>query len=187
MPLHPDIDGIISHLKINVTSADTLTRGLSREQVNWRTEPGKWSAGQCIMHLNLINADDLPRLESVIDEARDHGVTAAGPFRYGWLSRKFVSTMELPVTKRFSSPKPYLPPAEGEPDAILAEYRRISNELVRLAEKARGLDLGRIKAGLSGVPLIKMPLGARFSLLVTHDTRHLFQADQVMKDARFPK
>jgi hypothetical protein len=46
------------------------------------------------------------------------------------------------------------------------------------ADSAQALDLGRVKAGLPGVPLIKMPPGARLSVLATHDTRGLWQADQ---------
>jgi len=187
MPVHPDIDGIISHLKTNLASVGAIAEGLSTQQFNWRVEPGRWSIGQCITHLNMIDGADLARLEAVIDAARSQSITANGPFRYSWLSRKFVNSMEPPITRKFSAPKPYLPPPEVAIDATVNEFRRISNELLRLAEKARGLDLRKVKTGLSGVPLIKMSLGARLSLLATHDTRHLWQADQVRHDARFPK
>jgi len=187
MPLHPDIDGVVAHLKTNLASAGTLADGLSTQQFNWRAEPGRWSIGQCIAHLNLINGADLTRLEAVIDAARAQSITANGPFHYPWFSRKFVNSIEPPVTRRFSAPKLYLPPPEVAIDTTVNEFRRISNELIRLAENARGLDLRKVKTGLSGIPLIKMPLGARLSLLATHDTRHLWQAHQVRQDARFPK
>ena len=143
--------------------------------------------GQCIAHLNLIDGDELAKLEGVIDKARAKGITALGPFRYPWLGRKFVNMMEAPVTNKFKSPKPYRPPPEVAIEATLGEHRRISNELIRLARKAEGLDLRKVKIALSGVPIIKMSLGSRLSLLATHDTRHLWQADQVRQDARFPK
>ena len=92
--------------------------------------------------------------------------------------------MEPPITKKFKAPKQYVPPPDADIEGTIAEYRRISNELIRVAQKARGLDLRKVKTGLSGVPIVKMPLGARLSLLATHDTRHLWQADQVLKSAR---
>jgi len=187
VPIHTDLEGVITHLKTNLASADTILLGLSNSQFNWSPEPGRWSIAQCIGHLNLINGQDLPRLASVIDTARTQGVKGTGPFHYGWLSRKFIILMELPPTKKFKSPKQFTPPPEAVIDTSLAEYRRISNELLQLAQKARGLDLSKVKTGLAGVPVIKMPLGARFSLLATHDTRHLWQADQVRKDAHFPQ
>ena len=187
MPVHPDVDGIIGHLKINLNTADTLTRGISREQFNWIPEPGRWSVGQCITHLNMIDGQDLGRLAGAIEKAQAKGVKAAGPFRYGFLSNKFVNMMEPPITKKFNAPKTYQPAPEVEVDATIAEFRRIGTELLRLVERSRGLDLTRIKTGLSGIPLLKMSLGARLSLLATHDTRHLWQADQVMRDPRYPR
>ena len=184
MPVHSTIDEVIAHMKINLGSAETLTRGLSRQQFNWRPEPGRWSVAECIGHLNLINGADLKTLEAAVDAAREKGLTGEGPFQYGFVSRKFVNTMEPPITKKFKAPKQYVPPPDADIEGTIAEYRRISNELIRVAQKARGLDLRKVKTGLSGVPIVKMPLGARLSLLATHDTRHLWQADQVLKSAR---
>ena len=187
MPVHPDVDGVIQHLRINLESADTISRGLTKQQFNWTPEPGRWSVGQCFEHLNLIDGQDIGRIGSAIEDGHAKGMKAPGPFRYGFLANKFVNSMDPPITKKFKAPKNYLPPAETEPDATLKEYRRILNEFLRLAERARGLDLTRIKTGLSGVPLIKMSLGARLSLIATHDTRHLWQADQVLKHPSFPR
>ena len=183
MPLHPDVDGIIAHVRINLNSLDGITKGLSKEQFNWCPETGRWSVGQCIQHLNMIDGADLNRLARVISAAQTKG---APPFHYGIISRKFVNAMELPIVKKFRAPKDYLPPAEVEIDPTVAEFRRICNELIRVAEAARGLDLRKIKTGLSGIPLVKMPIGARMSLIATHDTRHLWQADQVLKAPGFP-
>jgi hypothetical protein len=187
MPLHSTIDEVVLHIRANLNSVDNLTRGISREQFNWRPDPGRWSVGQCIGHLNLINGADLKPLRAAIDGGRSRDLTAAGPFQYGFMSKKFVAVSEPPPTSKFRAPKLYQPPAELEIEATLNEYRRVSNELLGLVESARGLDLAKVKAGLSGIPLVKMQLGARFSLLTTHDSRHLWQAQQVIKDARFPK
>jgi len=187
MPLHSTIDEVVLHIRTNLNFVDTLTRGISREQFNWCPAPGRWSVAQCITHLNLINGADLKKLRAAIEGGRLRGATADGPFQYGFMSKKFVATVEPPVVTRFKAPKPYQPPVESEIDTTLAEYRRVSNELLALVESARGLDLSKVKAGLSGIPLVKMPLGARFSLLATHDSRHLWQAEQVTKDNHFPK
>ena len=75
MPVHSTIDEVIAHMKINLGSAETLTRGLSRQQFNWRSEPGRWSVAECIGHLNLINGADLKTLEAAVDAAREKGLT----------------------------------------------------------------------------------------------------------------
>ena len=119
MPLHSDVEGVISHIEINLASFDTITRDLSKEQFTWSPEPGRWSIAQCLMHLNLINGADLPKIDSAIARARSQGLTAPGPFQYGWFSRKFVGTMELPVTRKFTAPKAYVPLPDIEMEKTL--------------------------------------------------------------------
>jgi hypothetical protein len=187
MPVHPDVDGLMNHLRINLNSAETIAKGLSKHQFNWTSEPGRWSIGQCLQHLNLIDGEDLGRIRAAVEQGHARGIKAPSPFRYGWLGVKFVNMMEPPITRKFNAPKNYQPSPDVDPEATLNEYRRLVGEYLALAEKARGLDLRRIKTGLSGVPLIRMSLGARLSLIATHDTRHLWQADQVMKHSNFPK
>jgi hypothetical protein len=187
MPLYSDVDGVIGQLQTNLASAEALAQGLSKPQFNWCPEPARWSIAQCIGHLNLINGQDLTRLASVIDAARSRGVKGAGPFHYSWLSRKFVALMEPGAPKKFKAPKQFVPQPDAEIDITLAEYRRISNQLIQFAQNARGLDLSKVKTGLAGVPVVTMPLGARLSLLATHDSRHLWQAGEVLRDTRFPR
>jgi hypothetical protein len=82
-------------------------------------------------------------------------------------------------------------PAHVDSAAAIAEYRRISNELKRLAREASGLNLRNVKVTLPALPpflrpLIKMPLGGRIGFITTHDRRHLWQAEQVRTDPNFP-
>jgi hypothetical protein len=101
-----------------------------------------------------------------------------GPYKYGWLWRYFIRSMEPPVTTKFKAPENYQPPPQADFESTLAEYRRISNTLLDLIQKANGLDLARVKTPLPAIKFLKMPLGARLALLTAHDRRHLSQALQ---------
>src|SRR5207302_11312514 len=120
-------------------------------------------------HLNLINGADVPQLQSAIDAALAKGVKGEGPFQYGLLSRKFVASMEPPVKRKLNAPKQYLPPSDATLEETMAEYRRISANLRALIKNSDGLHLGKVKTKLSGIPILRMALGARFNLLTTHD------------------
>ena len=191
MPVSEDLAIVIQELDANVSHLETITAGLSREQFNWRPEPGQWSIGECVNHLNIVNSADLAPLREAIELGRARGRMGEGPFQYGVLSRKFIADMEAPVKRRFKAPKSYLPPPDAEPRSTIDEYRRISMELRRLALSADGLHLRRVKTTLPVLPpalrwLVRMPLGARLALLTTHDRRHLWQAEQVRLNERFP-
>jgi hypothetical protein len=191
MPLDPDIALLITEIDANLSHFDSIAHGLTRDQLLWRPAPGKWSIGECLAHLNKINGPGLPAIRASIAQGRAAGKTGEGPFRYGFVSRKFIATQEPPVKSKFKAPKNMLPPADLDPEATLAEFRRISAELKNLTRDANGLHLVRVKTTLPLLPgllrkIVRMPLGGRIALITTHDRRHLWQAEQVRNDPAFP-
>lgn len=187
-----EIAALIAGMEANLDSADELTRGLSHQQFNWRAEPGRWSIAQCLTHVNMVNNLDLAPLEQAIAAGCSRGITGEGPFHYGFLATKFVASQDLPIKRKFKAPKSFVPPPEADPEKTIGEYRVISGEIRRLMLLANGLDLARVKVALSALPaplraIVKMPLGARFTLLVNHDRRHLWQAGEVRKQTQFPR
>jgi hypothetical protein len=189
MPLDPDIAMLIIEIDANLSHAESITHGLSREQFQWRPEPGRWSIGECFAHLNVTNGYALGAIEAGIAKGRSK--KGEGPFQYGFLVRKFIASQEPPAKKKFKAPKVFLPPSDIDPDATLAEYRRIESELKRLARDADGLHLARVKIEMPTLPavlraFVRMPLGGQFLLTATHDRRHLWQAEQVRSDPAFP-
>jgi len=189
MAIDPDIAMLVTEVDANLSHAESITHGLTREQFQWRTRPGRWSIGQCFAHLNLTNGFTLGALEKGI--AKGRGKKGQGPFQYGFLVRKFIASQEPPVKKKYTAPKVLLPPPDVDLDATLAEFRRIESELKRLARSADGLHLARVKIEMPVLPailrpLVKMPLGGQLLLTTTHDRRHLWEAERVRNDPNFP-
>jgi hypothetical protein len=187
-----DLAVLITEIDANLSHVESLAAGLSHRQFNWRPDPACWSIGQCLSHLNAVNGQDLAPLRAAIADGKSRQLTGDGPFTYGFLSRKFVASMEPPAKRKFKAPKTYKPPEDSEPQTTLAEFRRISKELRTLAQSAAGLDLARVKTTLVALPpllraFVKMPLGARLEALTVHDRRHLWQAEAVRNHPDFPR
>jgi hypothetical protein len=192
MALSEDIAMLIVEIEANVSHLESLTHGLSDGQFNWKPEPGRWSIAECITHLNIANGGDLEPLEEAINKGRAANRMGEGPFAYGFLSKKFVATMEPEGKRKIKAPRLYVPPSQAGKDATIKEYRRIAGELRRLTRSADGLHLGRIKTSMPALPsplrpFVKMPLGARLHLITAHDRRHLTQAERVRDHPDFPK
>ena len=191
MPLDFDLSALVMEIEANLSHAETLTHGISARQFNWRPVPGQWSMGECFAHLNIVDGGDLQPIRQAVEDGHARKINGSGPFTYGWLSRKFVASMEPPAKRKFKAPTAYQPPPEVDLGQALAEFRRIGAELRKLTERANGLDLARVKTLMSALPpflrpFVKMPLGARLGLITAHDRRHLWQAEQVRAHADFP-
>jgi len=187
-----DLAVLITEIDANVSHAESLAAGLSHHQFNWRPDPTSWSIGQCLAHLNVVDGQDLAPVRAAIADGKSRQLTGDGPFSYGFLTRKFVASMEPPAKRKLKAPKSYIPPEESDLQATLAEFRRISKELRTLAQSAAGLHLSRVKTRMPALPpllraFVKMPLGARFELITAHDRRHFWQAEAVRNHPDFPR
>ena len=183
---------LITEMDANWSHLESITAGLTREQFQWRPAPGRWSIGECITHLNITNGIALPAIAAGVAKGRAKGKMGQGPFQYGFVVKKFIASQEPPAKQKFKAPKAFLPPPDLDLDTVLAEYRRVSNELKRLAKEADGLHLARVKIEMPALPavlraVVRMPLGGQLHLTTTHDRRHLWQAEQVRNDPAFPQ
>ena len=104
---------LVTEIDANLSHAESITRGLTREQFQWRPQPGQWSIGENFAHLNVTNAYALGAIEKGIAKGRSK--KGEGPFQYGFLVKKLIASQEPPVKKKFKAPKSYLPPGDAEP------------------------------------------------------------------------
>jgi hypothetical protein len=161
--------------------------GLSREQLTWRSEPGRWSIIECIDHLNGVSTMYLPLFARKIAEARANGMLASGPFRYGFLGNKFVGSLEPPVKMKVKMQKGMEVPVVSDPEKVIAEFDRLMIEAEKVVASADGVDLRGVKITSLLSRLLKLSLGQWFAFFNAHARRHLWQARNVMSHAGFPR
>lgn len=184
--MEPELEELRKQLTSIREDEDKLTSGLSDAQLTWRPAETAWSITECLAHLISVDGQDVAMLFREISLARKNGITGKGPFRYGWLSGKFVKSLEPPAKFKFKAPKAYVPPPQPDPRETILEFRRLQNDLHYLVGQADGLDLAKIKVPTPVSKWIKFSLGRRLQVLTAHDRRHLYQAWQVRNHPSFP-
>ncbi|MDX1740310.1 MAG: DinB family protein [Rhodothermales bacterium] len=177
----------------NYLDAKEGARGLagqmSSEQFNWKPDPDRWSVGECLYHVNVISEGYLPVLRSALQVA--HRETS-GPFRYGWLARKFIDAV-TPGTKPVSTAGSMKPPpaVSSRSDLDRAEtLQRFEEDMTAFAvlvRESEGVDLARIKVRSPFLWLLRLPVGAFLEALGLHTLRHLDQASRVTEQSGFPR
>jgi hypothetical protein len=188
-PLSPELAGYQKQFTANRREAAALCAGLSRAQFNWRPEPHRWSIAECLLHLN-VGAEVYTRLiEMATERGRTRGLLATGPFRYGFLSRWLLGSLEPPVRTRYKTPRMFYP-APGVQHMIADVLRQFESAGRRWDEclrRANGLDLARVKVPSPVVPLLRFQLGPLFAGQAAHERRHLWQGMQVRAATGFPE
>lgn len=186
LALAPEIDDLRTQFESLSAQGDALVSPLSEVQFTWQPRPGVWSVAECIEHLNVTARLYLPKLDEAISDAIRRGVYAEGPFRYNWLGRFVVRSMEPPVRMRMRTPKTFQPPPSRTRHEIMAAFRAYQVQFVDRLRQANGLDLASARVTSPASKWIRLPLGSGFALMTAHERRHLWQAQRVTAAPDFP-
>ena len=187
LALTPEIDDFRRQFDALADEADALVAPLTDDQFTWQPAPNAWSVGQCIDHLNTAARLYLPRLDDGVADAIRQGLYGEGPFKYWWIARLFVATLEPPVRLRVKTPAAFQPPPGRRRHDILAAFRAYQVQYVDRLRQANGLDLARARVGSPVSKWIVMPLGSGFAAMAAHERRHLWQARRVIEAPGFPR
>ncbi len=168
-----------------------LVTALSSAQLNWRPAAGRWSIGEHLAHLNLVDASYLPHLDRMLDA--DERRAASGPRRAGrhpWLGRHLVRATEPPVRLRVTTPATYVPSSVLEPFALLSGFAETRRALRDRIDAAAGRDPAAMRArfapGIGVARLVVLSFGQWLALTAAHDRRHLWLAERVRAAPAFP-
>lgn len=166
-------------------AAQQLLAGGATSAFNVQPAPGRWSAAQCLDHLNTMGEKVHRRMESAIAEAREQGLYGEGPFRYGMLDRLFVKSMQPDPWIRIPSPSAYEPTEDDlDSEETVAAFSELQDRLIASAEEAEELDLKRIKIVSPVSRWFRFSLGAWLAATAAHQERHLQQAREALRAAR---
>lgn len=179
--LNPPLDEYHHQFESLHREARELAENLSPEAFNWAPEPGRWSIGQCLEHLRCVDLGYVKKLEEGIARGREKGLTGGGGAHYGWFERWFIRYLEPPPRRRLKAPSKAQPKKGGDfdPEATLGGFLATNERLTELLLEANGLNLVKVKITSSLASFLKFRLGAVFGIVIAHDRRHLWQAQQV--------
>lgn len=182
----PELQGMLDQLDAIKRDGEAVASDLTEAQFNWHPGEGRWSIADCLQHLNIGVTQTLPAFDRAIAEGRARGQTASGPFKYGWFSRLVAGSMEPPPKFRMKTVAMLRVPSAATYRAadLLPEFARVRDQLAARVRQADGLDLARVRTISPINRLLRLPLGAYFQFIISHDRRHLWQARQVRNDPR---
>jgi hypothetical protein len=186
----PELEAFRAQFEALSAEAAALVGPLSDAQFAWSPAPGVWSVGQCIEHLNVTARAYLPSLDQGIASAIRSGVYGTGPFTYNVLGRLIVRSMEPPPLWRLKAPAIFTPPAaqpQRTRSEIMAGFRGYQVQYIDRLRQANGVDLAKARVVSPANRLLHISLGSGFALQIAHERRHLWQAQQLVARADFPK
>jgi hypothetical protein len=142
----------------------------------------RWSALECLEHLNLYGDFYLVEIEKrIIINPRKNISTK---YKSGILGNYFAYLMEVKDGKitKLKSPKDKNPTNSQLSITTINRFLKQHEHLVNLLNQCRSIDLTKTKAAISLTNLIKLRLGDTLRFYCYHIERHVLQAEHALEE-----
>jgi hypothetical protein len=175
--MHAQLERLAGEYQSALDRLDGLHRSIPAAAWTARPAPGRWSAAECVAHLNLTSAAFVPLLHQGVAEARRRGGTV--PVRYrrdllGWLIAKLLGPARLFRTKTTPA---FVPSADRPLGELVAEFARLQADHLACLRGADGVPLHTVKISSPFEARIRYTLYSAFAMIPGHQHRHLAQAE----------
>jgi hypothetical protein len=172
--LQADYEALIDrvHGMVAVTDPERLGR---------RPAEGRWSAAECIDHLNAGIRLYLEPFEEAIAEARREGLAGNRPDGRTLLGCVIAWALEPPPRPRTTTFDLLEPAQDLDPAELARDFEMLHRALVTQLGAAADLDRKRIKVRSVLDRRLKLSLDDWYAFHAAHGRRHLWQAERALE------
>lgn len=177
---------LLLFFKIEIKDAIDTLSGLSnrykKEAFEYKPFPNKWSAIECIVHINTTNKSYLGKIKNSLTASEEVDIIERD-YKPRYLISKFIDSMKAESKMKFKSPKVFMDSYNDDFEKVIHDFFTIQNELINLAEASGKYDLSKIKFTSPVTKLLRLQLGEAFMIIIEHQKRHLQQAKIALKNS----
>ena len=182
--MQEQLAAVIDGLESAQSRLRRLSDSLSEEKWNRKPAADRWSAAECVEHLNLTSRAYVPLIRDALAEARL--LRTPPPKRYkrdglGWFLALMIGPMRHIGKFRLGKVKTtedFVPHPKGGREEILSEFVQLQSELISLARAAEGLAIDRVKIVSPFGGKMKYNAYSALVIIPRHQHRHIQQAEE---------
>ena len=183
-PVHVQLQEVADGLRAARARLHRLADAGAPESWLKRADPDRWSAGECVAHLNLTAIAFLPLIQRGLDQAAAIGGGAPARFRRDFTGWMLWRTAGPPVRFRVQTTAQFVPSGSEPLAQLLATFDRLQDEQLDLVARADGRPIHRVKITSPFNARLRYNLYACLTILPPHQERHIWQAEQVLERLR---
>ncbi|HET7618341.1 MAG TPA: DinB family protein [Gemmatimonadaceae bacterium] len=176
--MHPQLQEIVDDFEAARRRLHALAGRVPEDVWARRPGPDRWSAAECVAHLNITTEAFRPLVREALARARDVGGPAPARYRRdptGWLLWKILPP---PARMKVKTGAAFVPGSVAPRDQLIASFDRLQDEQIAWVREADGLRIDAVKLPSPFSARAKYNLFACFGILPRHQHRHLWQAEQ---------
>jgi len=181
MALSAQFQNINNYVEQNIAS-------LNEEQLNWKPSSKTWSVAECLEHLIVNNTNYFKTFDALVNDAhRQTFWHRNSPFTK-FFNKKLLEFTAAEAKTKVKAPPSFSPSTSVFDKTIVSRFLNQQEILTKYFDKLEPIAASRkiiISSPFSG--LITFHLNTVLTAFVTHEQRHINQAEKVLHHPQFPK
>jgi hypothetical protein len=180
-----DLDTLIRDAKQIADDARAAFGNLSAAQLNWKPSAERWSIAQCFEHLITSNRGYLPIIESVRGGKKQSTFWERLPVWPGLAGKLLIKSLDPASTRKLKAPKSFQPAQSDISATIIDDFVAQQEQVIEGMKSTSHLDLEKIVITSPALSFVAYSLMDAYRIIVTHEKRHLQQAQRVAAEPAF--
>lgn len=169
---------IADHIRQVTRKAETLLARRDKADLNTPLKPGSWCVAECLDHLTQTTRAFLPAILDAIAEAPK--LRRNRRLRTGLLPNLFIRNLNPPYRIRFKV-LPQLTPHNPDSDTAWTSFVESQAQLLAALLSTSGLAIDKVSIKSPVYARISYNLYGAFRMLAAHQSRHIWQIEQILK------
>jgi hypothetical protein len=181
-----DLESVVSQADAIANDAQKVFGGLTKEQLNWKPSPERWSVAQCFAHLITSNSGYLPIIDSVLKKQKQSSTWQKLPFLPGIWAKLLIKSLDPKQARKLKAPKKFEPAQSDVSPTIIADFVAQQSKIIEKMRATSHLNLEKIVITSPAANFVAYSLMDAYRIIVVHERRHFQQAQRVTQESAFP-
>ncbi len=184
--LGSELDSLVSQADAIANDARNVFGNLTKDQVNWKPAPERWSVAQCFDHLITSNRGYLPIIDDVLKGQKKSSVWQKLPVLPGLWGKMLIKSLDPAQTRKMKAPKRFQPAQSDVRETIIEDFVAQQRKVIEGMKATSHLDRENIIITSPAASVITYSLMDAYRIIVVHERRHFQQAQRVTEESGFP-
>ena len=184
--MNPEVDSLASQAETIAKDARSVFGSLTKDQLNWKPAPERWSVAQCFEHLITSNQGFLPIIDSILKGQKQSSIWQKLPFFPGMWGKLLIKSLDPNQARKMKAPKKFEPAQSDIRETIIEDFAAQQSKVIEGMKATSNLNPEKIIITSPALNLVTYSLMDAYRIIVVHERRHFQQAHRVTEESGFP-
>jgi len=180
------ITGLNAHYEKLLSECENSIKRLSKNQLNYKMDEGKWSIAQILDHLVIVNKSYLERSNEVIRSLDTRNFNTPIKFKSEYSGNMIINLISAENKIKTKTIDDFLPEVDVYEINVKHEFCETLRNIKKFIDKIGDFDINKGKVKFVKDNFIKINLGDVAKIVLVHIERHFDQINEIMEYEQFP-